>query len=81
MARVSLHLESPVDLATLSTTGWRFALGLVPGERNQGLVGELRSFVRWYCRVRGLKDGCERSGTLFFLVGADLSSWRLARIL
>ena len=42
MARVSLNLEDRQDLATLGTTGWRVASGLVPGEPNQGLVAELR---------------------------------------
>ena len=42
MARVALDLEKSEDLAVLGTTGWRIALGLVPGEPNQGLVAELR---------------------------------------
>ncbi len=41
MARVSLDLEDPEELAVLGTTGWRIAPGLVPGEPNQGLVAEL----------------------------------------
>jgi hypothetical protein len=43
MARVSLDLEDPEELAVLGTTGWRIAPGLVPGEPNQGLVAEIRS--------------------------------------
>ncbi len=42
MARVALDLEDPEHLAALSTTGWRVAMGLVPGEPNQGLVAELK---------------------------------------
>ena len=42
MARVSLDLEDPEELAVLGTTGWRIAPGLVPGEPNQGLVAELK---------------------------------------
>ena len=41
MARVSLDLENKEDLKVLSTTGWRRAPGLIPGEPNQGLVAEL----------------------------------------
>ena len=41
MARISLDLENTEDLAALSTTGWRIAPGLVPGEPNQGLVAEI----------------------------------------
>jgi hypothetical protein len=36
-----LDLEAKKDLETLDTTGWRFAMGLVPGEPNQGLTAEL----------------------------------------
>ena len=43
MPRVALDLENTDDLATLGTTGWRVAPGLVPGEPNQGLVAELRA--------------------------------------
>ncbi len=43
MVRVALDLDNPADLAALGTTGWRVAMGLVPGEPNQGLVAELRS--------------------------------------
>ncbi len=41
MARVALDLDAKEDLKTLGTTGWRFAMGLVPGEPNQGLTAEL----------------------------------------
>jgi hypothetical protein len=41
MARVSLNLESKEDLKILGTTGWRRAIGLVPGKPNQGLEAEL----------------------------------------
>jgi len=30
MARVALDLDVKADLQTLGTTGWRFAMGLVP---------------------------------------------------
>ena len=43
MARVSLDLEDPEELAVLGATGWRIAPGLVPGEPNQGLVAELKA--------------------------------------
>ena len=41
MARISLNLESKEDLKTLGSAGWSRAMGLVPGEPNQGLVAEL----------------------------------------
>ncbi len=41
MARISMNLESKEDLKILGTTGWRRAMGLVPGQPNQGLVAEL----------------------------------------
>jgi hypothetical protein len=42
MARVAYNLEDKDDLKTLGATGWRRAMGLVPGEPNQGLVAELK---------------------------------------
>ena len=42
MPRVSLDLENAADLALLNAGGWRVAMGLVPGESNQGLVAEMR---------------------------------------
>ena len=42
MARVSLDLENADDLALLKADGWRVAMGVVPGEPNQGLVAEMR---------------------------------------
>ncbi len=42
MARVSLDLEQKNDLALLNAEGWRVAMGLVPGEPNQGLTAEMR---------------------------------------
>ena len=42
MARVSLDLENAADLASLNSAGWRVAMGLVPGEPNQGLTAEMR---------------------------------------
>lgn len=42
MPRVSLDLENADDLALLNAGGWRMAMGLVPGEPNQGLTAELR---------------------------------------
>ncbi len=42
MARVSLDLENAADLASLNSPGWRVAMGLVPGEPNQGLTAEMR---------------------------------------
>jgi hypothetical protein len=42
MARVSLDLEQKTDLALLNAEGWRVAMGLVPGELNQGLTAEMR---------------------------------------
>ena len=41
MARISMNLESKEDLKILGATGWRRAMGLVPGQPNQGLVAEL----------------------------------------
>jgi hypothetical protein len=41
MARITLNLESKDDLKTLGSSGWSRAMGLVPGEPNQGLVAEL----------------------------------------
>jgi hypothetical protein len=42
MARVHLDLENKADLRTLNTDGWKIAMGLVPGEPNQGLVAEMK---------------------------------------
>ena len=42
MPRVSLDLENAADLALLNAGGWRVAMGLVPGEPNQGLTAEMR---------------------------------------
>ena len=42
MPRVSLNLEEAADLALLNADGWRVAMGLVPGEANQGLTAEMR---------------------------------------
>ena len=42
MPRVSLDLENAEDLALLKADGWRVAMGVVPGEPNQGLVAEMR---------------------------------------
>jgi hypothetical protein len=42
MVRVNLDLEKKDDLQVLGTTGWKIAMGLVPGEPNQGLVAELK---------------------------------------
>ena len=42
MPRVSLNLEQAEDLAVLKSDGWRVAMGLVPGESNQGLVAEMK---------------------------------------
>lgn len=41
MARVALDLGNKDDLKVLSTTGWRRAMGYVPGEPNQGLEAEI----------------------------------------
>ena len=41
MARISMNLEDKEDLKILGTSGWRRAMGLVPGQPNQGLVAEL----------------------------------------
>ena len=41
MVRVNLDLEKKDDLQVLGTTGWKIAMGLVPGEPNQGLVAEI----------------------------------------
>ncbi len=40
MSRVQLNLQDPDDLKIVSGQ-WRFALGLVPGEANEGLVSQL----------------------------------------
>lgn len=42
MARVSLDLDNPADRQALGAAGWRRAMGMVPGEPNQGLVAEMR---------------------------------------
>ena len=42
MPRVSLDLENAADLALLNADGWLVAMGVVPGEPNQGLVAEMR---------------------------------------
>ena len=42
MARVALDLEDPEHLAALGASSWRIAMGLVPGEPNQGLAAELK---------------------------------------
>lgn len=42
MARISMNLENKDDLKILGATGWRRAMGLVPGQPNQGLVAELK---------------------------------------
>ena len=41
MPRVALDLEQKDDLAVLKSDGWRVALGLEPGQPNQGLVAEM----------------------------------------
>jgi hypothetical protein len=41
MARISFNLENKEDLKALGATGWRRAMGLVPGKPNQGLEAEL----------------------------------------
>ena len=41
MARVALDLESKESMQILSANGWRRAMGLEPGEPNQGLVAEM----------------------------------------
>ena len=41
MARIVLNLEDSNDLSLLGASGWRRAMGLVPGQPNQGLVAEL----------------------------------------
>ena len=41
MPRVALDLEQKDDLAVLKSGGWRVALGLEPGQPNQGLVAEM----------------------------------------
>lgn len=43
MARLVLNLEDANDLSAVGATGWSRAMGLVPGEPNQGLVAELAS--------------------------------------
>ena len=42
MVRVSLDLENAADLASLNAGGWCVAMGLIPGEPNQGLTAEMR---------------------------------------
>ena len=42
MARVALNLENKTDLRTLGSDGWKIAVGLVPGEDNQGMVAEMK---------------------------------------
>ena len=42
MPRVAFNLENKEDLKALGTTGWRRAMGLVPGKPNQGLEAELK---------------------------------------
>ena len=42
MPRVSLKPGRYRDLALLNAEGWRVAMGLVPGEPNQGLTAEMR---------------------------------------
>ena len=42
MARVSLDLDDRADLQVVDAAGWRRAMGMVPGEPNQGLVAEMR---------------------------------------
>ena len=42
MARVSLDLDDKADLQVVGASGWRRAMGMVPGEPNQGLVAEMR---------------------------------------
>ena len=42
MARVSLDLDDRADLQVVGASGWRRAMGMVPGEPNQGLVAEMR---------------------------------------
>jgi hypothetical protein len=42
MARVALNLDNKEDLRVLGATGWRRAMGLVPGKPNQGLEAELK---------------------------------------
>jgi len=41
MTRVALDLGNKEDIKVLAATGWRRAMGYVPGEPNQGLVAEI----------------------------------------
>ncbi len=41
MARIALDLNKPEDRAKVGGGVWRQAMGLVPGEPNQGLVAEI----------------------------------------
>ena len=41
MARVALDLDDAADLAVVGASGWRRAMGMVPGEPNQGLTAEM----------------------------------------
>ncbi|MBM3941754.1 MAG: hypothetical protein FJ316_02300 [SAR202 cluster bacterium] len=42
MPRQALDLENKTNLRTLGSDGWKIAMGLVPGEGNQGLVAEMK---------------------------------------
>ena len=65
MPRASLDLQDPQDLSVVRAQ-WRFAVGLVPGEPNEGLVSQLEGSP---ARLADYDD----SG---WEVTADLAEWR-----
>ena len=81
MPRVALDLEQKSDLSIIKSDGWRVALGLEPGEPNQGLVAEKLASE---ARLPDYDDSSWESGSDFqkrYSVGFTFAWYRLRFIM
>ena len=81
MPRVALDLEQKSDLSVIKSDGWRVALGLEPGEPNQGLVAEKLASE---ARLPDYDDSSWESGSDFqkrYSVGFTFAWYRLRFIM
>ena len=81
MPRVALDLEQKSDLSIIKSDGWRVALGLEPGEPNQGLVAEKLASE---ARLPDYDDSSWESGSDFqkrYSVGFTFAWYRLRLIM
>ena len=81
MPRVALDLEQKSDLSVIKSDGWRVALGLEPGEPNQGLVAEKLASE---ARLPDYDDSSWESGSNFqkrYSVGFTFAWYRLRFIM